>query len=325
MSGLFSDFPFAKEWYDSVVSNSSENVFNKFSVAVIWTNNKGKDGEILVPIDPYSMVDEINSIGYPLYKSHDPGAPLGRVIESKVLVDGEKLTVAAVIGFYSEESITSFQGYGIDIDSSAVAPKTLPALPDDAHIEFAVDPREVGDDWPRKAIEEAPLKVKNTELSHNEEGALMELIRIGIPYAAIVWNPFVTSIASEAGKDVYAAIRSWLVKLVDHLSSRRDPILAIHSSRGECQVTFILRGREVSQNHKAIESISDAAAKAANLVDSLKKQGMPGRELVYEYEKNSGLWFPSYAILDDGKIVSDNQKLIAIERLDRELSIGISL
>ena len=172
------------------------------------------------------------------------------------------------------------------------------------------------DGW-REVGSNAPLPIKRTELSHNAADGVHELIGVGVVYLSVVWNPFVTAIASEAGKATYVAIRAWLRRLIEKLAKRRNPILALHSLRNGCQVSFLFRGRDVKPHYAAFAALPGAAAQAAELVAKLKALGMTSRQLVYEFDKENGLWSPSYAILSDNRIITDNIALIAIEQLPR--------
>ena len=91
-----------------------------------------------------------------------------------------------------------------------------------------------------------------------------------------------------------------------------------------CQVSFLFRGKDVKQHYAAHDALSGAAAQAAQLVAKLKAWGMPVRQLIYEFDKEVLLWFPSYAVLNDNRIITDNGALIAIEQLPKDLSLGPS-
>src|SRR5690606_4151233 len=104
--------------------------------------------------------------------------------------------VAAVIGYYTGGNVLSFQELGFDSEKSVASPATLPDLPDAAWIEIAADSREVDHEWSSRVVSDAPLRIKRTELSHNAAEFDQELIRIGLAFLAVVWIPFVTSIAT---------------------------------------------------------------------------------------------------------------------------------
>ncbi|KXS31653.1 MAG: Uncharacterized protein AWT59_2212 [Candidatus Gallionella acididurans] len=74
----------------------------------------------------------------------------------------------------------------------------------------------------------------------------------------------------------------------------------------------------------AHDALPNAAAQAAQLVTKLKVRGMAGRQLIYEFDKEALMWFPSYAVLNDNRIITDNSELIAIEQLPTGLSLGLS-
>lgn len=140
---------------------------------------------------------------------------------------------------------------------------------------------------------------------------------------ARVWNPFVKTIASEAGKDVYAAIRKWLRNVWDRLAERRNPIVAVQSSQDGCEVFFLFRGKDVKRHYDAHDALPVAAAQAATLIAGMKSQEIAPVSLVYEFE--DARWFPSYAILVGGQLVSDRNLFIAVEQLPNGLSIGTQM
>ncbi len=90
-----------------------------------------------------------------------------------------------------------------------------------------------------------------------------------------------------------------------------------------CQVSFLFRGKDVKQHDAAHDALSGAAAQAVQLIAKLKARGMPVRQLIYEFDSEAFLWFPSYAILNDNRIITDNGALIAIEQLPKGLSTGL--
>ena len=56
---------------------------------MIWVDTIGLDSEQLVPIDPRSLVADINTNGFPLLKGHDPGFPLGKVLTAEVFTSSD--------------------------------------------------------------------------------------------------------------------------------------------------------------------------------------------------------------------------------------------
>jgi hypothetical protein len=192
-------------------------------------------------------------------------------------------------------------------------------------IEIATDPREVDSEWLDDALGDAPQEIVRHQLSHNAADAVQELIRIGLPYILLVWNPFVTSVASEAGKQTYAALHQWLRQLLERLAGRPQPIVSLQSIQRECEVAFLFRGNDVKQNYAAHGRLSVAAAQAAQLIDNMRTRGVAPRTLTYEFDAEADRWYPSFAELHDGKIVSDHNVLIAIEQLPSQLSLGLIL
>jgi hypothetical protein len=317
--------PASLEWVDEAIRRHSNGIFGKLTPAVIWSDRRGDDGELLVPIDPVEHVALINRTSLILLHGHDPGKPKGQVLESATFEseNGEKFIVA-ILGFFAGGEVLDFRGVGLDTKVASQPREILPTLPDSLWIEIASDPREVDATWLEQVVRDAPLPIEHTELSHNAAESSQELIRVGVLFVTLVWNPFVTSIASEAGKDVYAAIRKWVRKLLEGVADLRNPIVDIHAFHGNCQVSFLFRGNDVKQNYAAHDALPDAAAHAALLVAKLKEREMPARLLVYEFDKEAVAWFPSYAVLTDNRIITDNAELIAIEQLPTGLSVGMS-
>lgn len=324
MSDLLNN-PMTRNWIDNVFKNHSSKFFGELKYAVIWTDKKDENGHLLVPIDPISLVKEINTAPFILLNGHDPGKPIGQIIESAYFEseNGEKF-IAAVLGYYFGGEILEFKELNLDISEMA-PPRELPILPNGIRVDFAVDPREVDSEWMKQVTYNTPIPVNHIELSHNSAEVIQELIRVGLPYLAIVWNPFVTAVASEAGKDTYVALSKWIRNLLAKLAKRRDPILSIQSFQQDCQVSFLFRGKNVKLHYTAHDSLSNAAAQAAQLINKLKIRDMPIRELIYEFDKDAERWYPSYAVLNDNRIITNSSKLIAIEQLPTELSIGISI
>lgn len=319
------DTPAARDWVEDAILRHSNGIFGTLVPAVIWSDSRGDDGELLVPVDPIELVDRINRTPFILLHHHDPGRPKGQVLESANFEnEGGKKFIAAVLGYYAGGEVLEFRGLDLDTKALAPPPKWLPVLPNDIWIQFATDPREVDAAWLDQVTSDAPLRIERTELSHNAADSSQELIRIGLFYAALVWNPFITSIASEAGKGAYAAIHGWVRKLLEKLADRRNPVLDIHTHQDGCQVSFLFRGKDVKQHYAAHDALPNAAAQAVQLVEKLNARGMEGRQLIYEFDKEALMWFPSYAVLNDNRIITDNSELIAIEQLPTGLSLGLS-
>jgi hypothetical protein len=324
MSSLLNETPDAYNWVNIVTRRHSGRIFGSLVPAVVWSDARNEDGDLQVPVDPIALASDINAKPHILLNGHDPGKPIGQVLEAASFEaeSGEKF-VAALFGYYAGGEVISFQGLGLDTKASVASPTTLPELPDGNWIQLATDPREVDEAWLEEVMSDAPLPIERTELSHNAADSVQELIRVGVVYLSVVWNPFITTIASEAGKATYAAIRAWFRKLLEKLAKRRNPILGIHSFQNGCQVSFLFRGKDVKPHYAALAALPNAAAQAAQLVAKLKALGMPSRELIYEFDKENGVWSPSYAVLGDNRIITDNIALIAIEQLPKGVSLGL--
>ena len=323
---LISATPEANEWVQSnLAKRKSGEIFGKFESGVVWADVKGLNGETLVPIDHISMVNEINAEGLTLLKGHDPGFPVGRVLSAAPFTSptGTKF-VAAILGLYQGSNLRGF----VDLQLGPIIPLEpgkLPVLTDAAWIQLGADPREVGGAWIEEIARDAPLRVEHQERSHNAADAVGQLIQLGLPYAVLVWNPFIKAMAEEAGKDTYAAVKQWLKLLFSKSSELNSPIVQIASHCGECQVSFIVRGTNVASHHIALDEISTAAQMAFALVQRMTMAGFPPVKLTYEYREADGIWFPSFAELKTGKLITDNAKLIAVESLPTGLSPGLGV
>jgi len=324
MNNCLNESTEATDWLNTAKLRHSTGKFGSIVPAVIWTDEKNDIGEYIIPINPSELVAGINKNPYILLHNHDPGIPKGKVLESaEFQTKAGRKFVVAVIGFFVGGDVLSFSNLNIDTEASAPLPKTLPALGKDFWIELAVDPREVEYAWVENLAYDPLFQVKRSKLSHNSEEILQELIRVGLPYVLIVWNPLVTSIATEAGKDIYAAGHAWLLKLLGSISDKRNPVIDIQSFQDGCNISFILRGKNIEKHYAAHSSLASAATQAAQLVKNLKERGTPASELKYEFNGEAKRWFPSFAILNDGRIVTDNPSLIAIEQLPTGLSLGL--
>lgn len=299
--------------------------YGKIESAVVWTEKGALSAGLLGEVDPKEIVDEINEEGMPLLYGHDPGRPVGRFLAAKFFKnsDGEAFIVA-MAGFFTVETQVTFVQLGLDTSVVPQPVRELPPLQSDVRIIVGVDPREVDAAWLDGAIENAPVTVVRKELSHNTAEVLQELLRVGLPYVVLVWNPFVTAIAKEAGRDTYVALREWTKRFLKHVSMRRNPILEIQSVQRDCLVSFLLRGNDLHRLYRAYEMLPMAATQAAILIDSLRARRTAARSLTYEFDAETGRWFPSYAELFDGRMVSDRRLLVAAEQLPRSLSLGLS-
>jgi len=131
---------------------------------------------------------------------------------------------------------------------------------------------------------------------------------------SLVWNPFVTSIANEAGKDTYKKIREWLELLARKASDLRNPVLQIESYHKGCQLLFFIRGGDRNLNETAAKDISEAANQAERIVNHFLENGGI-RVLAFEYDRKSKAWRPSYAKNTEGALLTDDRKLIVVGNL----------
>lgn len=325
MSDFIQETPAALKWVEEAELRHEAGRFGKIVHAVIWTDERGPDGQLLVAVDPNILVAQIDANPFILLHNHDPGCPKGKLLEGACFenADGRRF-IAAVIGYYEGGDVLSFRDLGLDVGASVPTPERLPMLSDDVWIEIATDSREVDEEWLNQVTNDPPVRIKRTELSHNSEESFLELIRIGAPYVFFVWNPFVKAIATEAGKDFYAGVNAWLRKLLRRMADRRSPVLDFHSHQDGCQISFLFRGKEEKKLLEALDALSGAAAQGAQIVSKLKAQGKISRQMVYEFDNEALLWSPSFVILTDDRIITDNLALIAIGNLPTGLSLGLT-
>jgi len=322
MRNLVNDTPEASAWVDrAIAEHSNDRAFGKIVSGVLWTDELGPEGEPVGSADPSELIAEINAKGLPMFRGHDPGFPVGRILAAKLFTSPSGLRfVAAILTLYEDRQRLSFSQIDLDPTPIVSSPSILDRLNDDCWLDFATDPREVDAQWVDEVLQSAPLSVERIELSHNAAEPQAELIRIGVAFMLLLWNPFVTAIATEAGKDAYAAFRKWLRSLWNKLTERSNPIVVIQSQQDGCEVLFLFRGNDVKQHYDAHDALPIAAAQAAKLIAAMKNKRAIPISLVYEFEQSR--WFPSYAILNDGRIVTDSNILIAIEQLPTGLSMG---
>lgn len=324
MSRLIAEAPDASAWVEERINTPPQGgAPGRLVSAVIWTDSYLQDGEPIGGSDPSPIVDEINRTGIPLLHRHDPGRPAGRVIAARAFTSPSGVRfVAAILAYYTPELALSFAAVGIDPFPPFNLPADLPSL-DGVRLQLGVDPRDVASEWLTEALGDTPIPVDLVDLSHNDAESLKELIRIGLPFAALVWNPVVKTIGEEAGKDIYHAIRDWLQRIWTKLRDLRSPIVELQARHQGCAVSFLFRGRDLDKHYAAHAGLAAAAAQAARLIDTFGEQNPPLINLFYEFE--GGRWFPSYGIMADGRIVSDPALLIAFEQAPRGLSLGLLL
>lgn len=326
MASLIDETPQADVWLDSMrKALSPKSPYGRIVDAVLWTSTLTDQGVPLVEVEPNELVEEINSKGIPLLLNHDPGEPRGMVLCASQFTSPTGTTfIAGLLGLYEQADCLSFEAIGLDELPPVGPPSILSPLPQEAYISFAVDPREVDETWVVEVLSEAPIPVRRKELSHNASDASTELIRLALPYVLLVWNPFVTEIAKEGGKDAYAGVRDWLARIIAKLTALKNPILVMESSQDGCHVLFLLRGSSIGQHYAAHEKISDAATQAAQLIAHLKERKLMPKQVVYEFTPADQRWSPSSATLADGRLITSHAALIAIEQAPVGLSLGLT-
>jgi hypothetical protein len=327
VSTLISPSSEASRWIEERHSDlSGLQAFGRLVSAVIWTDNPIRIGEEKISLDPKALVAEINDGGMPLLHNHDPGRPVGRVLVAREFIseDGTAF-IAAILGYYNGGECLSFKDVGIDLEMRGFQPRTLPPLDHRHWIACRFDPREFDPAWISAVLDDAPLPVRRTAASHNAAETIVQLLMIGLPYAALVWNPLVNSMASEAGKDLYPAIKIWMVRLLRKCDELTSPIVDVVSHHRDCQVSFLLRGKNAELHEAAYDVLPSAAATAASIVNKLCDRGTPARRLVYEFDPEKRTWHPSFAELEDQSVILNRLELVAIEKLPKGLSIGVGV
>lgn len=317
------ELPDVASWIKLTRKKYSESeLFEHTSGVVLWTEQLTADGVLLIPVDPDRLVEEIEHNGHPVFWSHDPGRPVGRTMAARSFVtpDGMRFVVG-LVGHYRKSAVETFASAGLSPAPQVSLPKQLPDLPLGSRVDLAVDPREVEPEWLDELTVNSAIPIETIELSNNAADPVSELIRIGWPYVVVVWNPFVTSIATEAGKATYQAFHSWLREFWSKLAKRRAPIVALDSSQNGCQVSFLFRGKDPQTLHAAHDALAQAGAQAAALITAARSGGLDPYSLVYEFDKGS--WYPAHLTLTNGRLIAEPAVLIALERADYSLSLGI--
>jgi hypothetical protein len=326
MTTLIDETPEAVEWANhQIAMHAASPAFGVFAAGVVWTDAPGPDWSPVGQIDP-AFIEACMSAGMGMNRDHDPGLPVGKSLAARTFrTPAGRQFVAAVFGYYTEETQVRFAELRIDPEPAASSPAMLDAPPDDWRIEIANDPREVENEWLNEIADDAPLPVAREALSHNSEDTLIELIRVAIPYMLMVWNPFVTSIAEKAGESIYAGFSTWLRRTLERLKERKKPVLSLASHQNGCNVFFNFRGNEVGLHIRAHKQLPLAAAQAAHLIGNLQNNAIEPSELTYEYSSEHDRWIPSFLILADGRLVSDRNLLVAAESLQTGLSLALTV
>ncbi|WP_380783616.1 hypothetical protein [Sphingomonas sp. R86520] len=325
MPDLIEKSPEATAWMKEVLAVHAKGAaFDRVASSVIWSNATDSDGALLVPVDPFELAAKINDNPFPLLLRHDPGRPMGKVLVAKVFENSSgEIFVAAMLGLYESALKLGFGALGLDVLAEVQLPTELPALPHDLRFEIGADAREIDLETLYEIAREAPIPTDVQRRSHNAAEATLTLLQVSIPYMVLVWNPFIKAFATEAGKDSYAAVRYWLKKLSARLAKYQDPIVELQSTHEDCHVSFLVRGQNIARNYKALDALDGAAKRAAHLIAQMGAAGFAPVRLVYEFLPDDDLWYPSFAELKDGRLVTDNAALIAVENIPLGLSLGI--
>jgi hypothetical protein len=90
-------------------------------------------------------------------------------------------------------------------------------------------------------------------------------------------------------------------------------------------VSFVFRGTDVKRLYAAHDAMPGAAMSAVQMVRNMRAAGVEPRLILYEFHPKDDIWFPSFAEMEDGGLVTDNNILIAVENLPTQASLGIIL
>lgn len=310
MSDLLNETPLAREWVSDALGRNDSDAFAKLVSAVIWTNDQPGLETSLLKIDPDWLVESINRDPVLLVAKRDPGKPQGSVLEcARFESPNGRIFLVAILGFYSSAEVLEFRMLGISVQSTAPPSRSLSALVSGSRIQMSVHPQKVEKTWLERVMAQSPIPVMLTEFTHvtNEPG--LELICLRIPYTAALWNPFdAVSLEDDAG--LYPAINTWLRNAIEAIAGKREYLINLQSHHDGCEVSFLFRGGDVKRICKAWDVQPEAAARAAQLIENLHARVMPARKLVFEFDKVLACWFPSYAVLFDIRIVSDDATLM---------------
>lgn len=325
MPDLLNDTHDAQRWAKEAIERQESGLYAQIVSGVVWTDARSEDGSLLVEANPQSILSTLRRQRLPLLLNHDPGRPMGQVLEAEYFEapDGQAFVVA-IIGYYSREQVLTFADLGLD---SIFAPPIgeLPEPRGDMWIEIACDPREISEQWLDGVAASSPMRIVRTPLSHNSSEAVQELIRIGIAFALLMGIPAAKTFGTELGKDIYAGVSKWLKNLIASTGKHEAPLICIESYQQDCQISFLIRGNDVTTNYAAHDGISQAAAQAAKLISLLAQRGMPASKLVYEFDTDSLRWYPSYAALDNNRLITSSPMLIAIAAdTPAGLSLGLA-
>lgn len=327
MASLVSDCPEAELWLASeMAAQTDKDIYGHIKASVIWSDARDEKGNIITPFDPAEIVAKINQSPLPLQHDHDAGRPLGKVLQAAHFRTRAGASfVAAVLGFYDQKNVARFETLGIDVLETAPTPLTLPSLPENFRLVVEADPKEVSSKAISNIVGDLGALVQVERRSHNSADVLQQVLAITALFTVLVWNPFVKTIAEEAGKDAYKAARDGLKQLIERAGLLNKPLVEIHSHQGDCTVSFIIRGKGKGRYARANASLSAAALQARRLIDNLLDAGVAPVRMVYEFGLEEEIWSPSFVELSDGRLLSDSLVLIAVENLPVGLSLGLSV
>ena len=316
MMNLIEETPEALTWIEQQVKGSDD-----VHECILWTDNYLVGSEPIGGNDPSNLICEINDRGLPILRGHDPGCPAGQIFAAREFRSASGVRfVAGVLKYYKPEQQLSFASFGLNALSIAASPERLEPL-NDEQLEIGADPREVDSNWLDDVLADAPIRVRRFTLSHNAAESVAELIRIGLPRTLLIWNPLVTAVANEAAKDLYANTKHWLLSFWRKLEKLKNPIVVVQTSYNNCEISFLFRSREVERHYRAHSELHTAAAQALSLIDSLTSKHAEPVSITYEFEESR--WYPSYAVLSNGQLISDHSILIATEQLPKGMSLGL--
>lgn len=327
MGSLVDESPEAEAWIEAAVAaHAGTGIYGSVKGSVVWSDSRDSTDSVILPFDPADVVVKLNERRLPLLRDHDPGRPIGQVLEAaQFTTAGGRAFVAAVLGFYDATILVGFAELGIDTAEVGGEPERLSPLSENFRLMVEADEREVSRLTMADLTREMDVPVEVTRRSHNSAEVAQQLIVFGVPFALLVWNPFVKTFAQEAAKDAYKLARGALKTLVERVGILDNPVVEIQARQYDCTVSFIIRGKSILTHSKANASLSEAALRAHKLLVNLRSAGLKPERLVYEFDRADELWVPSFAELTDGRLVSDHLSLIAVEDLPTGLSLGLTV
>lgn len=324
MVNLIIDTPDAHKWVEDCRRKyAAIQSYASIKPAVIWTDARDAEGRLLVSLDPENLALSINFSPLPILNGHDQGYPLGDVLEAATFRSNNGTSFVVAIFAMYEGRHNSWQDFDVGIFEGQF--EGAPECQEPFMLGFRFSLREIDNSFFYDELEKFSEVVRFSPLFNNSADALNELIRIAVPYGVVVWNPFVTSFASEFGKDAYTKAHDFISAILKKCLRLNKPLVQLEALHRDCEVLFLLRGKDISYHYMAHERWSQAGSQSFALIDGLLVRGLTPTKIVYEFDAKALKWYPSYARLNDGRLITDNPALIAVEQLPSGISLGLQL